>query len=190
MALSTKALVTMEDTKAILEIQNDNRDAILEMQVEGVSAAFDNYTDRALASATYTALELDGNGLNVYQLPNWPVTTLTSVELDGILLTEGSDFELDYATGRLRLMEASARWTDAAKNIKITYTAGYIIATAVPKDLRMAALTQIAFEFQQFVQKAWGITNRGQAGSNTSYEEGGLLKRVKALLDPYRRRGI
>jgi hypothetical protein len=189
MALGNQALISMEDAKAILKIQNDENDGILEMQIEGVSSLFNVYTDRILRDATYTNLELDGSGTRRMQLPNWPVTTLTSVYLDDELLAEGSDFELDYSTGILTLIEEGAVWTAGPKTVKISYAAGYAL-TAVPKDLRMAALTQAAFEYKQFVGQAWGVQSRGQGGSNTTYEEGGLLERVKAILEPYRRRGI
>lgn len=190
MALSDDALILMEDAKAILKLQTDADDAILEMLIEGVSGAFDAYTDRHLRSATYSSLELDGSGTRRLQLPNWPVTDLDSVYLGEELLVEGEDFELDYATGVLTLIEKGAIWTAGPKTVVVTYTAGYVLAS-VPKSIRMAGLTQTAFEFQQFAGKAWGISSRGQGQSNVSYEKGGaLLDKVKALLDPYRRRGL
>jgi hypothetical protein len=187
--LSADALISMEDAKAVLKLQNDQEDAVLEMQIEGVSTACDGYLDRHLRSEVYTDLELDGSGTRKLQLPNWPVTDLAAVYLDDEELIEGSDFELDYSTGVLTLIDEGAVWTAGPKTVKLTYSAGYALA-GIPKDIRMAALTQTAYEYKQFIGQAWGVSSRGQAGSNVSYEKGGLLERVKALLDPYRRRGI
>lgn len=189
MALSDDALISMEDAKAVLKIQNDQDDAVLEMQIEGVSKAVDAHLDRHLRSLEYEDLELDGSGTRRLQLPNWPVTDLEEIFLDGLELTEGLDFELDYSTGVLTLIEEGAVWTAGPKTVKLSYTAGYALA-AIPKDIRMAAVTQTAYEFKQFIGQAWGVESRGQAGSNVSYEKGGLLERVKALLEPYRRRGL
>lgn len=189
MALSENALIAMEDIKAVLSIQDDKNDGIIEALVEGVSSEIVRYCDRPIREAAYTAVKLDGSGQNDLQLPAWPITAGPSdVEIDGEALTLDTDYASYAETGVLRLLSGSA-WGAGIQNVTATWTAGYTLAS-MPGDIKMAAIIQVAHEYQVFLNRAWGITNKGISGQNISFESEGLLKRVKDLVAPYRRRGL
>jgi len=64
--------------------------------------------------------------------------------------------------------------------------AGYKLAS-VPKDLKFAALTQIAADYQEYRTKSWGEISRSFSdGSITRREAGAFLEQVRAVLDRYR----
>jgi hypothetical protein len=188
MALSDNALVGMEDIKAVLSIQDDRNDGIIEALVEGVSAEIAAFCDRPLRETTHTAEPLDGPGSVDLQLPAWPITSGPTISVDGEALTEGQDFAAYDASGVVKLLSGTA-WPAGIQNIEATWSAGYTLAT-MPKDVKLAAIIQTAHEYSIFLNRAWGVTNKGTSGQNMNFENEGLLKRVKDLLSPYRRRGV
>jgi len=105
--LDDNALVTLEETKIFLEQTGDEQDQLIEMLINSVSTFIDNYTGRNLIEATYTDLELDGNGEAIMYLPNWPVVSASITE-DDIALTEGktADYLLYKPTGKLNVLLA------------------------------------------------------------------------------------
>jgi hypothetical protein len=191
MALGANALITTDPVKAALTIQNDQMDAIIELVITGVSEAIARYCDRPLISAAYTDLKLDGSGLNALQLPAWPISAepATITEDDTLTLTKDVDYYVYAADGLLRRADPAAIWMFGLKNYKLTYTGGYNLAS-VPGDLQLAAVIQSCHEYQIFLNRSWGVQSKSIGGSSTTYEQAGLLERVKMLIEPYRRRGV
>lgn len=97
-------------------------------------------------------LELDGTGADTLMLPGWPVTAVTSVEVEGTAL-EADDYEwsrvgeLTRATvfGSGGWPGASPRtfgaWPAGKRNVVVVYTHG--LAT-IPNDIKLAALLAAA----------------------------------------------
>jgi len=177
MALTADVIISLEEARGFLELETTAKDLILEALINGTTQAFNIYTGRALKETTHTAelLEYDGSGL--FYLPNYPVKEISELKLNDQALTEDEDFMLNAQAGILRLPRAAGL-------LEITYTAGY---EELPADLKLAALKQVSYEYQQTIQKAWGVQSRSQAGSATTYSEKGLLPQVKEILDRYRR---
>lgn len=171
MSMSSQTLLKIDEIKAFLKTRNDEDDSVLEMLADGVSEAFSRFTKRTLMTKTHTSLSLDGNGLVDLYLPNWPVTTLTSIYENDTLLVLNDDFEIDMDEGRLqRIGEESPLWPEGTRNIVITCVAGYAITPTDtrPLDLKLAALKQVGAEYQRFVDKTWNEINRSLSGQSTS----------------------
>ncbi len=194
MALSSIALVTVQQAKEFLKKRDDEDLAVMEAIVDGVSGAFNAATDRTLKSTEYTGLELDGTGRADLWLPNYPVTTLTSVVEDGATLVEGTDFYAYLTTGRLRRAASvidgePAAWTTKPKAVVVSLEAGYAEGS-VPADMVLACLMQTAHLWQKFMTKSWAELSRSAGGQSVSISDQDLLPFVRSVLARYRRRTI
>ena len=98
----------------------------------------------AVESDSYTR-RLSGEGVAMLRLPDWPLTAVSSLTLDGAALTvlvgsatdTGQDVFAD-ADGLLWMRNDDV-FTKGRGNILITYTAGYA-STAIPEDLQQACV--------------------------------------------------
>jgi hypothetical protein len=174
MALIAQALVTAEEVEGYCQIQSPEHDVVVELLINGVSQQFSTYAGRAFISTVYTALALDGNGKSDFYLPNWPITTLTSVTEDSVLLTLNTDFYVDMTRGLLSKgkynwpwYDYQAKWTTKQQAVVVTYTAGYTLAL-LPADLKLAALKEIARQYQIFITKGNGVASSSVQGSSSS----------------------
>jgi len=172
MSMSSQTLLKIDEIKSFLKTRNDEDDAVLEMIADGVSEAFSRFTKRTLMTKTLSEYICDGNGLVDLYLPNWPVTTLTSLYESDALLVIDVDYKIDMSEGRLqRLGEESPVWPDGTRNLKmLNLVSGYTITATDtrPFDLKLAALKQVGAEYQRFVDKTFNEINRSLSGQSTS----------------------
>jgi uncharacterized phiE125 gp8 family phage protein len=188
MALNANAVVTWAQMKAYFGESDDSRQALFETLINAVSQRMDKECGRILATATYTAVKLTGNGKAMLFLPAWPVTALTSIKEDGIALVVDEDF-YSYADEGI-LAKDGAKWSTAPSGIEITCTAGYAITgqtPTMPADLQLECMKQVAFEFQRGQKKSWGETSRSMPDGSSASDEQDLLKSVRAVCAKYRR---
>lgn len=81
-------------------------------------------------------ITLDGNGRESILLPVWPTTAVTLVVLDGVTLTEGTDYSWSE-DGILRRL--CGHWPNRLRCLVVTYTHGWLV---VPDDVVEAVLDQ------------------------------------------------
>ena len=179
MALIAQALVTAAEAEGYCQIQSPEHDVVIEQIINSVSQQFSTYASRKFISAVYTAVKFEGNGTPYLYLPNWPITTLTSIVEDGVPLVLATDFYVDLETGLLTKATyantlygemyggGAYLWTRLTQGIVVTYTAGYTLAL-LPADLKMAALKEIARQYQIFITKANGVASSSVSGSSSS----------------------
>jgi hypothetical protein len=197
MGVAAGSLITLAQFKAYLPDYSGGTkyDTLFETLIDGVTEAFNAYVGRALAKTTYAAVYFDGNGKESLLLPNYPIASVTSITEDGNALTEGedSDYLLYAATGILKRVNGA--WYKGSKTIKITYVAGYVVQgatvtapdVALPADLKMACMVQVAREWKKATLSEWGaISKSSPDGMSVTRTETGLLKEVREILDRYR----
>lgn len=86
-------------------------------------------------------ITIEGNGRNSIQLPEYPVTAIASISLDGTLLVEDDDYSWTSAGVLHRLPIGGLRtWTGT---IEIEYTHGYATGD-IPAVLRLVCLQAAA----------------------------------------------
>jgi hypothetical protein len=177
------AIVTRDEAKEFIKKTTDENDAILDAVINGVCEFIRGHTNRYFPVATYTAAKYDGNGRPDFWLPNYPVTALTSVHENDVLLVSDTDFYSYLDTGRLR---RNGVWTSVPKGVKVTYTAGYAVA-AMPTDLKLGRLIQVSDLWSKFLHKSFGEITRSLASQSITVTEQDVLPVVKTLLARYRR---
>lgn len=139
-----------------------------------VVAAIENYCDREFESTSRNFSKLIEYETDKIEVKAYPVSTVSSVTIDGVAQTVTTDY-LKIERGILLASPI------CYNTVAFTYTGG--LAT-IPKDLERAALLQTAYEYQR--KDSIGLqTVSSDGGSITKEPELGLLKEVKQLLRLY-----
>lgn len=142
-------LVSLDDCKSYLEIDDTDDDNIIGYLMNVVSKLFDTYTDRTLVAADITEYH-EGYGTDTLFLNSYPVNSTTSTievyrDADRVFGTEtkidGGNLFLDADAGKL--VYVGSRFD---RPIKVVYNAGY---TTVPYDLRGAALEALGVLYKR-----------------------------------------
>jgi hypothetical protein len=177
------AVITRDEAKEFLKKDDDEDIVVLDAIVNGVCQFIKGFTGRVLPQTVYTAVKYDGNGRPDFWLPNYPVSALTSVYENDVLLVLDTDFYAYLDTGRLR---RSGLWTIEPQGIKTTYTGGYA-AASIPTDIKLGCLIQVTDIWQKFQHKSFGEISRSLASQSVTVTEQDVLPIVKTLLARYRR---
>jgi hypothetical protein len=197
MSLSTGALVTVAACKTYLQKTDSTHDSLLEIIVEGVTEKFNGYVGRTLGLKTDTTYYLDGNGKTNLFLPRYPVVSIETVTDDDDELTEGQDEDYILSERDGILKRLTGVWTYGPEEVELTnYIAGYVVQdgtpgtgqTALPGDIKLAALMQVAADFQTYLKRDWGEASRTFPDGSVSKaaEPDALLAEVRKTLDRYR----
>lgn len=205
MALTTQAAVERRLQWNIIA----EPDTVVTTLIAAATAHMEAEAGRPLESATYTDQVFDPpGGSNPIDLPNWPVTAVSAVSVEGTALTVATDV-LFYPDGRLYRVSDSREVTWAStkrQSIEVTYTGGYLTGThdweldhlgsicaevvarafragaasaAVPAGVGAGGITQVSLDGSDSV--TFGTT------SGSSFQLGGGLSRFVHLLDDERR---
>lgn len=200
------ALTSVSNVKAKLGITATTYDAVLTTLVAQVDAMILRWLGRNIEEDEYVEYP-NGYGSKQIRLKQQPVTAISEVRIDSQRLFTGSNTLLtagtDYALVNGMLFRINGVWPNARENkwglladatvpsvgiIKVTYTAGY---DPVPDDVILAA--------DMLTIKLFGIRKDGEELTSESLEDysysrgdsgGDLMRDVKGLLAPYRRRVI
>jgi hypothetical protein len=107
---------------------------------------------------------LDGNGREALLLPVWPTTAVSSVELDGEALVEGTDFSWSEA-GILRRL-GCACWPDRLRCITVVYSHGFGPSLEnIPEDAQEAVIDQARTMFVVVP----GVQSRAVGGQSVTF---------------------
>ncbi|MCF7944724.1 MAG: hypothetical protein K9L24_01160 [Spirochaetia bacterium] len=109
-----------------------------------------------------------GNGRDTILLLCWPVSSVSSVTVDGEVL----DPELYYTetdTGVLQRIDGS-KFPVGNRNIEITYIGGWTEST-LPADIKFAAIEAVSWNLSRLNDNAMGIKSQTTPdGVNVGYE--------------------
>ena len=124
-------------------------DELAALALDAACQTVRSYLDRQINSAEST-VAIDGSGTDTVLLPEWPVSAVEAVSVDGEALAETDDDGEDnwrlgtagmlHRVGRLRI------WPAGRGNIEVTYTHGFGGADPaydeddVPADIRLVAM--------------------------------------------------
>lgn len=152
----------------------------------------EQYCSRMFASGTYTEyFSSDGSRTKVPVLA-YPIASITDIWVDSersfgdATKLTSSDYVADQQGGPfIRLKYTS--FSFGVDNIKVTYAGGLAATTsAVPDDLRLACMMQVAFWFQR--REQLGLTGVSMPGGSISvFSPMDYLPQVRGILNLYRR---
>lgn len=125
-ALEDNAVVSLSDLKVYLKLTGDSSfDTLLELLIFYVSAAFDKITGRNLVEHTYANQLYDGNDKRRLYLKNYPIQSVSDLEVDGVALEEGAGKDFIIYSDEGYLWRVGGNWAKGNQNIDITYNGGY-----------------------------------------------------------------
>jgi hypothetical protein len=182
----TTQLTTLANVKGWLGLpdSNVNADDLLTRLITAASAVIESFLSRTIGVTTYTQ-RFSGLGANsqVQVLPQYPVTSVSSVVIDGVNISAvsgpgapGYDFD-DYAVYLI-----GYEFTRGKLNVSITWQAGY---ATVPEDIAQACIELIGSKFKG--KDRIDEISKVIQGMQVNFRINDFSPAVKSALLPYRR---
>jgi len=194
-------LCTLADCKTRRGLTTTDNDSLIERIILGVAAAFESYCRRPLILNSSNVTEYY-TGLGQYlQLARYPIAAITSIKeacdynfTTAEALTADEDYRLIRSGKSGVLYSMLGCWDPNPDAIQVVYRGGFVAAggtvgtgeTALPDDLREAAIEQAVFLFQRKDDMGL-VAVSGVGGSINKQVDMNLLPQVKLILDNYRR---
>ncbi len=177
------ALIAGTDLATYMQITYSSGDALLAQAVTLACGLVTGYTRQNIESTTYTHTVLISPDMTI-RLPQRPVTAVTSVTVDGTVLTSGTDYDWDGLSPSIALDGYTP--DDDVFVATVVYTAGY---ATVPADVKAATLSVGAALYNG----SPGVTAESIDDYRVSYDTnraagGGLNDYERAILKKYRTR--
>lgn len=190
---ATIALVSLADAKAFLKITASTEDTILGDMVNHCSAWINKFCDRAFLSAERTEY-YDGDPCEgSLVLRQFPVTAIGSLYEDTLhvfgitTLIASTNYYLIGDIGEIVLYNQRTAFLQGRENLKVTYTAGYTLAT-MPSDLQMACKVLVSYSYRNmYSQWRVGVASETIGQKTTTFDKMAMPKEVEGILKPYRK---
>lgn len=175
-------------------------DALIDQIRKGFDAAADKHTGRVLTQPAAAVTEYYTPDNEIFQLVRYPVIAITSIKESYVYdfdsataLTANSDYRL-MGGGKGLLLRLYGPWCDQPDGVQVVYRGGFAEPdavlgtgeTALPEDLREAAIEQCSFLFKR--KDDIGLSGVSFEGGNFSkFSAVKLLPSVEAVLNSYKR---
>ena len=170
-SLNANALISTAELATFLQTTISDSDWATSL-INIASDFIERYCNRKFITATYTDEEYDGTGGRYLYLKNLPITSITAVKLydqtaDELIYTytEHTEF-IPYLDEGMIYM--SGGWVRGHKNFKITYVAGYAIAS-VPYDLKSICARVAGYIYS--AQGSAGIKSESMGNYSVTYDK-------------------
>lgn len=154
----------LDDLKIVLEITNTNFDTILEMIIDNVKAAANEYMNISFDPVINYEQYFDGGICDLY-LDHANISGLV-VELDGSPLVEGNDQDYVFYSNISLVRSTTGEFINGLKILQATYTGGYD-EDNIPEPIRRRLIKQMEYEFRR--RKDPGL-------SSVTYPDGSVNK--------------
>lgn len=177
-------LTTVERVKAFADVRNDTSDALLTDLVAGASAYVQQWLGRTLHQAVYT-MWFDGTGGDVMFLPDWPLTSVSTVTVDDRVIQPASGpLATGYRWDKYSVWLHNDRFVRGRRNCVIGWTAGYTEQT-LPKDIVEATTELVTLVYRE--RDRLGLVSKSMSGETTSYMQAAMTRRIEGMLRPHKK---
>ena len=176
-------LASVEDFKTWAGITAATEDALIQDLLNGVTETAQRETGRLLFLGTATERH-DGRGGTIIAVRNPPIASVNSITDRNIAIEESDGATMGWLIGPgSTYIEVIGRRFSSGPVVVIEYTGGF---TTIPRDLKIGALHQAKYDFDE--RQHTGMTSKGlgtaQSGGFLVY---GLHPRFAAALARYKR---
>lgn len=176
------SLTTVTKVKEYLGITTSTDDSLLARLVAASSRWFTNQCGRDIAYTIYVDT-VDGNGEDVMLLKNSPVSAITSVSVDGVVIpVRPSLTGSGYVFNTYSVILAGYEFTEGLQNVQIVYEAGL---SPVPEDVEQAVIELVALKYRE--RSHVGNASQTLAGTSVSFLPSMVPQAVKDVVELYRR---
>lgn len=193
MALIANALTTIEHAKLTAGVFVATYDAWFELCINRVSTKILNILGRKLKFGEYSEV-LSGTGRQLLLLAEWPISSVTTLTVDGAAYTVDEDYRLDAQDKEMGALYRGYGWStpvyvqglagdvvSASRGIEVTYEAGYYFpgdeeyeegaADSLPLDLQGLVDEVIAAEFLRMKTETQGLKSYSEGGLSMSWTD-------------------
>ena len=152
------ALATLAEVKEYLGITDTTNDDLLSRLINSASSFVEKETDRRLVATAYdkdTASDkentwFDGDGSGKQFLRQYPVNSVSAVEVSGATISAASATDYYGSTGfalyfRKGLLYYAAGFAAGIQNVRVNYNAGYVAGTPEREELRELLCSLVAY---------------------------------------------
>ena len=175
-ALNTNALITAAELAIFMQTTISDSDYANTL-INIASDFIERYCNRKFISQTFTDEQHDGTGSRYLYLKNMPITSVTAVKLwdlstDSLLYTytEHTEFTPYLDEGMIYM---AGGWQAGHKNYRVTYIAGYAIAS-VPYDLKSICARIAGYIYAN--AGAAGIKSESMGNYSVTYDKDSVDK--------------
>ena len=168
-------LTTLAAVKAHGSITGTEQDALISKLITEVSLGIDNYCNRPLMSAARTDCR-NGNGGNTMQLRDFPVSSVSSVLVDGRAVPAAN-----YALVERSVVLDGHTFTRGRLNVRIDYVAGY---ATPPADIELSCIESVLLCLKRFSHM--DVSSKSLAGETVSFIVTDLPPSARQRLNNYR----
>lgn len=175
-------LTSLANLKAYLGITVTTDDTLLTALITRESARIEAWLSRTLASTSYSRV-FNGNGGRLLLLPDYPVTAVSSLTIDGVTVPASSGVDVaGYVFNNDAIFLRDYRFMKGVQNVAVSYTAGY---ETTPLDVEQSCIELAALSYKN--RERLGLSSKGLAGETTSFITDAMPKHIEGRLHPYRR---
>jgi hypothetical protein len=174
-------LTTLATLKNYLN-PGSNDDTLLQRLLTSASFAIESYLNRAIKSASFTDV-FDGTGGRVLLVPQYPITAVTSVTIDGVAIpSAGGPTTPGFYFTDTKIILSGYYFTKGLGNVAITYTAGW---ATVPFDIEQACIDTVQYWLGNRQRNS--EVSRSMGGQTISYSQKDMPDWTKTILAQYKR---
>lgn len=180
------ALASLKAVKTYLGIEPGvtTADELLERLLDAASNWLESQTRREFAEKEYTEW-FDGDGSAAITPANYPITSITSLTIDGVataLWTEQTGVGAAIVSGRIELFDPNGLlvFTKGRRNVKLVYKANF---NPVPPDVVQAVIELVAWRYREKDRPG----QNSQSGGNTtvSFSQAAAPRSVLDVIEAY-----
>lgn len=178
------SLTNITSVKAWMGETTSNKDALIASLILSCSQEIISYLNRNIESEFYEDI-VSGNGKNTLTMKNWPITTVTAVQIGQFSYNEiqKSDFTSTGVKVKGRQLIAQGfKFEKGEDNIFIGYVAGY---DEVPADIQQACNELINHRMKNERGDRQGVSSKSLAGETISFSHRSWPESVKTVLNNY-----
>lgn len=179
MAANAADFTTLATLKNYLN-PGSNDDTLLQRLLTAASIAIANYINRDIVSQSYTDV-IDGTGGRVMVLPNYPISAVASVTIDGNIIPVGSVTTSGFYFTKSAVILNGYSFCRGYGNVSITYTAGF---ATIPQDLEQFCIGTVQYWMND--RQRGGEVSRSMGGQTITYSQKDMPEWVKTGLSQYK----
>ena len=179
--MAANDLTSLDNIKAYLGLATGNDDALLARMVTSVSTYVQQWMGRQILNAAYTETR-SGTGSQIMALHHYPVTAVTSLVVDNVIIPAAADsFSPGYSFDGRFLYLNGYLFRKGRTNVVVGYVAGY---ASVPPELEQAAIELIAMRYRE--RDRVGHQSKSLGGETVSFIVKDFPDSVRTILTNYK----
>ena len=170
-------LVSLETAKRHMNITHVDDDVLLTEMLTRVSALIETACNRTFAESDYVDY-LNGNGKSVILLVNYPLVSIESVAVSGVVHSP-NDYFFNYD---FVMFKRNLRFEKGLKNVEIHYKAGF---KTIPSDIEQAVIETVALRYAE--RDRTGQQSKSLAGETVAFFIKDLSPTAQTVVNQYKR---